>query len=101
MRRTRLVALATASLIGTAGTLSLTSLGAVAQPGLDPQLASAHGDRNVSDSLSPKWKQKYDARNAAAIEKRLRKGGSGDSVKLGRNKYGRVAQKDTDKIFVV
>ena len=101
MRRTRLVALATASLIGTAGTLSLTSLGAVAQPGLDPQTASAHGDRNVSDSLSPKWKQKYDARNAAAIEKRLRKGGSGDSVKLGRNKYGRVAQKDTDKIFVV
>jgi immune inhibitor A len=101
MRRTRLVALATASLIGTAGTLSLTSLGAVAQPGLDPQTASAHGDRNVSDMLSPKWKQKYDERNAAAIEKRLRKGGSGDSVKLGRNKYGRVAQKDTDKIFVV
>ena len=83
MRRTRLVALATASLIGTAGTLSLTSIGAGAQPGLDPQTASSHGDRNVSDSFTPKWQQKYQDRNAAALEKRLRKGGTGDSVKLG------------------
>jgi immune inhibitor A len=101
MRRTRLVALATASLIGTAGTLSLTSIGAGAQPGLDPQTASSHGDRNVSDSFTPKWQQKYQDRNAAALEKRLRKGGTGDSVKLGRHKYGRVAQQGTDRIFVV
>ena len=102
MRRTKLVALATASLIGAAITLPLTSISAGAQPGSSPQVASsAAKDTNVSDSLTPQWKREYDKRNEAAIEKRLRQGGKGASVKLGRHKYGRVSQTGTDKIFVV
>ena len=101
MRRTRLVALATASLMSAAGTLSLTATQAGAQPGVDPQTSAAHGKGNPSDSLSTKWQRKYQKRNEAAIEKRVRQGGSGESVRLGRHKYGRVAQTGTDKIFVV
>src|SRR6476661_7443853 len=102
MRRTKLVALATASLIGAAITLPLTSIEAGAQPGSSPQVASsAAKDTNVSDSFTPAWQQKYQKRNEAALEKRLRHGGKGDSVKLGRHKYGRVAQTGTDRIFVV
>ena len=100
MRRTRLVALATASLMSAAGTLSLTATQAGAQPAQDPQTSSAHAKGNPSDSLSTKWQRKYQKRNEAALEKRVR-GGSGESVRLGRHKYGRVAQTGTDKIFVV
>ncbi len=101
MRRTRLVALATASLMSAAGTLSLTATQAGAQPAQDPQTSSAHAKGNPSDSLSTKWQRKYQKRNEAALEKRVRQGGSGESVRLGRHKYGRVAQTGTDKIFVV
>src|SRR6476620_3352671 len=98
MRRNKLVALATASLIGAAITLPLTSIEAGAQPGSAPRVeSSAARDTNVSDSLTPKWKRAYDERNQAAIEKRLRQGGKGASVKLGAHKYGRVSQTGTDK----
>ena len=103
MRRTKLVALATASLIGAAITLPLTSIEAGAQPGSAPHTVAsgAAKDTNPSDSFTPKWQEKYQERNAAALEKRLRHGGKGASVKLGKHKYGRVAQTGTDKIFVV
>ncbi len=103
MRRTRLVALATASLISAAGTLSLTSTQAGAQPGSGSVTtgATAAGQANPSDSLTPKWRAKFENRNQKALEKRLRKGGRGDSVKVGKHAFGRVAQTGQDKIFVV
>jgi len=103
MRRTRLVALATASLLSAAGTLSLATGQAGAAPAdntfADPG-APALG-KVVSDVLTPKWREKYEARNQAALEKQLRTGGSSDSVKLGKHKYGRVGTPQTDHIFVV
>ncbi len=104
MRRTKLVALATASLLSAAGTLSLATTTAGAAPGdttgfADPG-APALG-KVVSDVKTPKWREQYEARNKAALEKRVREGGSGDSVKLGKGKYGRVATAQQDKIFVV
>ncbi|GAA2136894.1 immune inhibitor A [Nocardioides koreensis] len=103
MRRTKLVALATASLLSAAGTLSLTSAQAGAAPAgttfTNPG-APALG-KVVSDVRTPKWRAKYEARNQAALEKQLRTGARGDSVKLGKGKYGRVGTAQTDKIFVV
>lgn len=103
MRRTRLVALATASLVSAAVTLPLTSIEAGAQvasaPHTDHGQAADHAP--VSDSLTPTWRAKFEERNQKALEKRLRKGGRGDSVQVGKHAYGRVAQQGTDKIFVV
>src|SRR6476659_10889410 len=102
MRRTRLVALATASLISAAVTLPLSSTQAGAVTGAAASAApSSSGNAAPSDSLTPKWRAKFEERNQKAIEKRLRKGGRGDSVKVGKHAFGRVAQQGTDKIFVV
>ena len=57
---------------------------------------------SVSDDLpAPAWKQKYDAVRQAAVEQRLRTGGSGDAEKLSKGVYGRAATTGTEKIFVV
>ena len=103
MRRTRLVALATASLISAAGTLPLTSTQAGAEPGSvsGTPASTAGAQTNPSDSLTPKWRANFEARNKAALEKQLRRGAKGDSVKLGKGKYGRVGTAQNDKIFVV
>ncbi len=55
----------------------------------------------LSDSLTPKWRANFEARNQAALEKQVRTGIQGDSVKLGKGKYGRVGTAQNDKIFVV
>ena len=100
MRRTKLVALATASLISAAVTLPLSSAGAA--PGTGAGSApSTSGPATHSDSLTPKWRSKFEERNQKAVEKRLRHGGRGNSVKVGKGAYGRVAQTGQDKIFVV
>ena len=102
MRRTRLVALATASLISAAVTLPLSSTQAGAVTGSAAGAApSSSGNAAPSDSLTPKWRAKFEERNQKALEKRLRQGGRGTSVKVGKHAYGRVAQTGQDKIFVV
>ncbi|MGY2701736.1 immune inhibitor A domain-containing protein [Nocardioides sp. HB32] len=105
MRRTRVAATATATLIAAATALSLTTPQAGAAPSdtdryADPG-APALG-KVVSDVFDQPWEKKYDERNRAALEKQIRTGGTGDSVKLGKGKYGRVGTPEqTDKIFVV
>src|SRR6476469_6492364 len=102
MRRTKLVALATASLISAAVTLPLSSTQAGAVTGTAASAApSSSGNAAPSDSLTPKWRAKFEERNQKALEKRLRQGGHGTSVKVGKHAYGRVAQTGQDKIFVV
>jgi immune inhibitor A len=103
MRRTRLVAIAATSLASAALALATTPAGAApsdthqyADPGA-PALGKV-----VSDVFDQPWQKKYDERNQAALEKQIRTGGTGDSVKLGKGKYGRVGTPEqTDKIFVV
>jgi len=104
MRRTRLAAIAAMSLVG--ASVALTSTQAGAAPGdtghfADPG-APALG-KVVSDVIDQPWQAKYDQRNQAALQKQVRQGLTGNSVKLGRHKYGRtsVTPKQTDKIFVV
>ena len=104
MRRTKLVALATASLLSAGVTLAVTTTQAGAAPAdtthySDPG-APALG-KVVSDVRNPSWEENLADRNQAALEKRLRQGGTGDSVKLGKGKYGRVGTPQTDRIFVV
>src|SRR6478672_8188383 len=102
MRRTKLVALATASLISAAVTLPLSSTQAGAVTGSAAGAApSSSGNAAPSDSLTPTWRAKFEERNQKALEKRLRQGGRGTSVKVGKHAYGRVAQTGQDKIFVV
>jgi immune inhibitor A len=92
--------MATASLIGAAASLPLMSIEAGAAPNAgkgDP----AAGSKVVSDSLTMPWQKKYQDRRQKALEKKLRSGSTGESVKVGKGAYGRVAQTGTDKIFVV
>ena len=100
MRRTRVAAAATATLIAAATTLSLTTAQAGAAPTARP---SSPDDTTTSrsDSLTTKWRERYDTIREQALEKRLRTGGTGQAEKLGRGVYGRVAQSGKDRIFVV
>ena len=101
MRRSK-VALATASLIGTALALPLTAPHAGAEPGsARGHVVTKDGRHTPSDNLTPGWKKKYDNRTKKALEKRLRTGGRGQSEKLRHDVYGRVSQTGTDRIFVV
>lgn len=102
MKRNRVVALATASLVG-AAMLPLTagSVGAAPAPVAAPSAAPGDTTARTDDLPAPAWKQKYDAVRAAAIEKRLRTGGSGDAQKVSKGVYGRAATTGTEKIFVV
>jgi immune inhibitor A len=99
LRRTRVAAAATASLVAAATALSLTTTQAGAAPSASSS-SSAKGDSR-SDVLTPGWKTKYHERTQAALEQRLRTGGTGASEKLGKGVYGRVEQTGTDRIFVV
>ncbi len=65
MRRTRAVALATASLIGIALALPMTTSNAGATPG--PSRAAVKDGRSTpSDDLTPPWRTKYDHRTTKA-----------------------------------
>ncbi len=102
MKRNRVVALATASLVG-AAVLPLTagSVGAAPATAPAPEVVQSDSTARSDDLPAPAWKQKYDAIRQAAIEKRLRTGGSGDAERLSKGVYGRVATTGTEKIFVV
>ena len=103
LKRNQVVAIATASLVG-AAVLPLTagSVGAQPAPTSAPVAASPDANASFSDDLpAPAWKQKYDAIRQAAIEKRLRTGGSGEAEKLSKGVYGRAATTGKEKIFVV
>ena len=100
MRRTKLAAVAAASLVSTALTLPLTTAQVGAAPAARPQVGQ-DAQTSVSDNLTRKWQQKYQDRQQAALEQRLRRGGTGDVQRLGRDKFARVGQTGKDKIFVV
>jgi immune inhibitor A len=100
--RSKVVALATGSLIGAALALPLTMPNAGAEPASGAAHVSAKDARRTpSDNITPGWRKKYEHRTRAALEKRLRTGGTGQAEKLRNNTYGQVAQTGTDRIFVV
>jgi immune inhibitor A len=102
LRRSSLVALATTTILGVALALPSTTSTAGAEPGSAPGRAAAEDRTGTpSDDLTPAWKQKYEDRTRAALEQRLRTGGTGPAERLRRGVYGRVAQTGTDRIFVV
>lgn len=104
MRRTKIAATATVSLLAAATTLSLTAPQAGAQPaGSAPSAHSDRSDKSTqrSDDRVPGWRAKYDEIRQDAIEKRLRTGGRGAAEKVAKGVYGKVAQTGTDRIFVV
>ena len=97
-----MVALATASLIGVALALPLTTSNAGAAPHSPAHGAAAKDGRATpSDDLTPRWRKTYDRRTTKALEQRLRTGGTGQAEKLGKHSFGKVAQTGTDRIFVV
>ena len=82
MRRTRVAATATATLIAAATALSLTTPQAGATPaGAAP--SGTHRSATPSDNITPGWKTHYDQLRQRALEKRLRTGGKGQAEKLG------------------
>jgi immune inhibitor A len=99
LRRTRVAAAATATLIAAATALSLTTPQAGAEPAGTP--SAKKQSATPSDNITPGWKTKYDQLHQRALEKRLRNGGKGAVEKVGRGQYGKVAQTGTDRIFVV
>jgi immune inhibitor A len=103
LRRNRLVALATASLVG-AAMLPLTASQVGAAPAPAPG-ASADSARDQAPRghviNTPEWAKKYDAINREALEQRLRTGGSGAAEKVAKGQFGRVATTGKEKIFVV
>ncbi len=105
MRRNRVAATAVATLMGTALALPLTTTGALANPSSPSSPSGAVAGKDApspgSDSLTPAWREKFEARTKAALEQRLRTGGKGDAERLGKGVFGRVEQTGTDKIFVV
>ncbi|GAB2457006.1 immune inhibitor A [Nocardioides hungaricus] len=101
MRRTRVVATATATLIAAATALSLTTPQAGAASAPDTAAGQAATPTSTGDSLTMPWRAKYDAVRDAAVQQRLRTGGKGDVERLSQGVYGRVAQTGTDRVFVV
>jgi immune inhibitor A len=123
LKRNRLVALATASIVGVA-MLPLTAGQVGASPGTtasaDGSTASASAarprDRSsapaFADSIrgkrlrghvlnTPDWAKKQEAIAREALEKRLRTGGSGEAERISKNTFGRVENTGREKIFVV
>lgn len=104
MRRSRLAVVASTSLVAAALALPLTASQSGAAPAAPAASAAPSGEAAAprpTDSLTMPWQAKYEAERQVAVEKRLRNGGSGESQKIGKDTYGRVAQSGTDKIFVV
>jgi immune inhibitor A len=102
LRSNRLVALATASLVGAAVLpLSAGQVGAAPAPTTAPGAAQGENTAHGDSLKPPAWKDRYDAIRRTAVEQRLRTGGTGATEKLGRGVYGKVATAGTEKIFVV
>ena len=100
MQRTRLAAVAAASLVSTALALPLTTAQVGAAPPARPQVGP-DAPANVSDNLTPRWRAKEEALRQTALEQRLRNGGTGSVERVARGQYARVAQTGSDRIFVV
>ena len=101
MRRTRVAAAATATLIAAALALPLTTAQAGAAPSTAPSARTGTSGNPSDDVTPPAWRQKYDQIRQDALQKRLRTGGKGAAEKVGKRTFGRVAQTGTDRIFVV
>jgi immune inhibitor A len=103
MRKSRVVAAATVSVLGAALAVPLSVPQAGAAPGAPAAPAAApDADRGGgSDNLLRPWERKYEAVRQAALEQRLRSGGQGEVERLGGDTYARVEQSGRDKIFVV
>jgi len=101
LRRIRVAAAATASLLATATALSLTTPQAGAQPTGSAPTASSDQTLKRSDDRVPAWRANYDKVRQEAVQKRLLTGGKGSVERVGRGSYGKVAQLGTDRIFVV
>ncbi len=103
LRKNRLVAIATASLVG-AAMLPLTAgqVGAAPAPTTGAAADSARDQAPRGHVINtPEWAKKYDAINREALEQRLRTGGTGASEKISKGQFGRVATTGKEKIFVV
>ena len=100
MRTTRIATIAIAPLLAAALTLPLTTSQATAAP---PQGAPSEDSAttSTSDSLTTKWREKYEAQRDIALQQRLRTGGKGATEKLAKGVYGKVAETGGDRIFVV
>ncbi len=102
MRRTRVAQIATVSMIGAVLVLPFTATQVGATPSSSaPSGTTADSPGLESDTLTTKWREKYEAIRKTAVEQRLRTGGSGDSERLAKGVHGRVAQTGGDRIFVV
>ena len=103
MKRNRLVAIATATLVGAAVLpLAASSSGATPAPATGSSADSARDQANRGHVINtPAWAKKYDAINREALEQRLKTGGTGAAEKISKNTYGRVATTGKEKIFVV
>ena len=104
MRTSKVVALATASLVG-AAMLPLAAGQVAAAPGPAPSASFADSSRDQANRghvlNTPPWAEKYEAERLAALEQRLKTGGAGAAERISKNTFGRVATTGTEKIFVV
>ena len=105
MKKNRVVAIATASLVGAAMLpLATGQVGAHAAPA---NAGSAFADSSRDEANrghvlnTPAWAEKYEAERLVALEKRLKTGGTGTAEKISKGTYGRVATTGQEKIFVV
>ena len=104
MRRTKLVAAATASVLGSA--IALTAMSPPVSAAPSSSGSARAGTVSQSDNLSRPWQKKYEERQQKALEQQLRQSAVGKvsargTTKLGPRSYARTAQSGTDKIFVV
>lgn len=102
MRKRSLLAASTAALAAAALAVPVTApqAGAVAPSSLRGTVPAV--DEPVgTDNLSRPWRSKYEQLRQAALEQRLRSGGSGAVERVGKGQYGKVAQSGTDKVFVI
>ena len=107
MRTNKVVALATASLIG-AALLPLTAGNVSAAPSRPgdakaPGVAAParEGSDRISDDLTMPWQKEYEERTRLGLEQRLRSGSDAGVQKLARGKYAKTAETGGDRIFVV
>ena len=100
MTRNRVVAIATASLVG-AAMLPLTAGQVGAAPGAAPAPDKDRDQDRGHVINTPDWAKKYEAERLEALEKRLKTGGTGASEKISADTFGRVATTGSEKIFVV
>jgi immune inhibitor A len=104
LKKNRVVAIATASLVG-AAMLPLAAGQVSAAPGSAPGASFADSSRDEANRghvlNTPAWAEKAEAERLVALEQRLKTGGSGTAERIAKNTYGRVATTGEEKIFVV